>query len=89
MNYFKVQKFDFRISATDQSLISQLFPISFPSSTQSTYIEQKESTEGSTTFRPIISKVLSKNILSSTNDSISQLLDSTIHPDQQSYLSHL
>ncbi|CAF4498382.1 unnamed protein product, partial [Rotaria sp. Silwood2] len=36
-----------RISVNDQSLISQLFPISFNSSTQSIYIEQKESTNNS------------------------------------------
>ncbi|CAF0893475.1 unnamed protein product [Adineta steineri] len=69
-----------RISVTDQSLISQLFPINFNLLTQSTYIDQKESLDNnnnktnSNTFRPILSKILSKNILSSTNDTISQLV---------------
>jgi hypothetical protein len=59
-----------RISTSDQSLISQLFPIQFPSSI---HIEGKESVEnGPISFRPIISKVLSKNILSSTNEIIAQ-----------------
>lgn len=66
---------------TDQSLMSQLYPINYISSTQSTYIEQINSTDNSTTnikiptisFRPIIPKVLTKNVLSSTTDNIQQL----------------
>ncbi|CAF2620802.1 unnamed protein product [Rotaria sp. Silwood2] len=73
-----------RISITDQSLMSQLFPINFISSTQSTYIEQIESINTSTSniktptivFRPIIPKVLTKNVLSSTIDNLQNLLHS-------------
>ncbi|CAF1029135.1 unnamed protein product [Rotaria sordida] len=89
-----------RISVTDQSLMSQLFSISFNSSTQSIYIKQKESMNSSLTniknstitFRPIISKVLSKNVLSSTNENIPQLLylnanNATHNGDQHDYSS--
>ncbi|CAF0823433.1 unnamed protein product [Adineta ricciae] len=73
-----------RISSTDQSLISQLFPVNFNPLTQSTHIEQRESTTNVATnvkhstiaFRPIIPKVLSKSLLSSTNDHISQMMPS-------------
>ncbi|CAF3557038.1 unnamed protein product [Rotaria sp. Silwood1] len=71
-----------RISITDQSLMSQLFPMNFVSSTQSIYIEQLESVNTSNiktptiAFRPIIPKVLTKNVLSSTNDNIQNLLHS-------------
>jgi hypothetical protein len=60
-------------------LISQLFPINFSSSTQSINIEQKESINNSTSFRPIISKVLSKNMVSSMTDSISFAEDQQTH----------
>ncbi len=63
----------FRISLSDRSLISQLYPIRFSASTQSIHIERKDSSEnslnnGPISFRPIISKVLSKNIPTSTNE---------------------
>jgi len=88
-NQGKKNTYSFRISISDQSLMSQLFPISFLSSTQSIYIERKESTEnfsnGPISFRPIISKVLSKNILSSMNNNISQMLYSNTNEDQQTH----
>lgn len=92
MKHYTAKKFIFRVSVTDQSLISQFFPINFNSLTQSTHIEQKESTNikstSSITFRPIISKSLSKNVFSSTNDNISQMLYSNsnhllVNNDQQ------
>ncbi len=66
---------------TDQSLMSQLYPMSFIPSTQSIYIEQRSSTDQATAnpkplaiaFRPIIPKALSKNVLSSTVDNLQQL----------------
>ncbi|UJR22456.1 hypothetical protein I4U23_025514 [Adineta vaga] len=89
-----------RISSTDQSLISQLFPIHFNSLTQSTYIEQRESTNDMITnvknspiaFRPIIPKVLSRSLLSSTNDHISQMVHSNtnhllVNGDQKDFSS--
>ena len=73
--------------------MSQLFPISFNSSTHSTHIDKKDSVDNSSninkngpiSFRPIVSKVLSKNVLSSTNDNIPQMLYS--NDDQQDYSS--
>jgi hypothetical protein len=73
-----------RISITDQSLMSQLYPINFILSTQSIYIEQLASIENSAinpknstiAFRPIIPKVLTKNVLSSTTDNLQNLTNS-------------
>ena len=69
---FSSNRFPFRISTSDQSLISQLFPTSFSASTQSIHIEQKDTTEISSTifgsFRPILSTRLSKNLLSNDDD---------------------
>lgn len=64
--------------------MSQLFSVSFTSTTQSVHIDKRDSNNVSSTniqngpisFRPIISRVLSQNFLSSTNDTISQLLNS-------------
>ncbi|CAF4219354.1 unnamed protein product [Rotaria socialis] len=85
-----------RISGSDQSLMSQLFPISFNSITQSIHIEKQELTNNNLAnvtnspiaFRPIISKVLSRSVLSATNDSISQLAHSNpllLNDDQRDY----
>ncbi|CAF2105312.1 unnamed protein product [Rotaria magnacalcarata] len=85
-----------RISGSHQSLMTQLFPISFNSITQSIHIEKQELTNNNLAniknspiaFRPIISKVLSRNVLSATNDSISQLLHSSpllLNDDQRDY----
>lgn len=75
--------------------MSQLYPISYTSSTQSIYIEQNSQTDNSPTtntiaFRPIIPKVLTKNVLSSTVDNIQQLTHSNTNyiltnSDQQDY----
>ncbi len=78
--------------------MSQLYPSSFILSTQSIYIEQLASDESSTTtikspaiaFRPIIPKVLTKNVLSSTADNLQQISHSNnnftlTNNDQQDY----
>ena len=78
--------------------MSQLYPINFIPSTQSIYIEHLASTDNlasnikSSTipFRPIIPKVLTKNVLSSTNENIQQLSHSSTNyiltdSDQQDY----
>ncbi|CAF4395196.1 unnamed protein product [Rotaria socialis] len=76
--------------------MSQLFPISFNSITQSIHIEKQELTNNNLAnvtnspiaFRPIISKVLSRSVLSATNDSISQLAHSNpllLNDDQRDY----
>jgi hypothetical protein len=73
--------------------MSQLFPINFNSSTHSIHIDKKESIDnlstnnknGPISFRPIIPKVLSKNVLSSTNDNIPHML--YFNGDQQDYSS--
>ncbi|CAF1047050.1 unnamed protein product [Rotaria sordida] len=87
-----------RISITDQSLISQLFPINFIPSTQSIYIEHTESINTSTSniktstiaFRPIIPKVLTKNVLSLTSENLQHIVNSNTNVilstnDQQDY----
>ncbi|CAF2142912.1 unnamed protein product, partial [Rotaria magnacalcarata] len=87
-----------RISITDQSLMSQLFPNSFTPCTQSIYIEQAETVNNSTTqvksptiaFRPIIPKVLTKNVLSATNENLQNMIHSNTNfflsaTDQQDY----
>ncbi len=92
--------FLYRISVTDQSLMSQLYPINFISSTQSIYIDPTSSLDSSQStlksstiaFRPIIPKVLTKNVLSSTHDNLQQLPHSTTNQilstnDQQDYLT--
>ncbi len=64
--------------------MSQLYPINFILSTQSIYIEQLASIENSAinpknstiAFRPIIPKVLTKNVLSSTTDNLQNLTNS-------------
>lgn len=89
-----------RISITDQSLMSQLYPVNFLLSTQSIYIEQSSSMENSTStlknstiaFRPIIPKVLTKNVLSTTVDNLQQMSNSNTNPilansEQQEYPS--
>jgi hypothetical protein len=89
-----------RISTTDQSLISQLYPINFIVSTQSIYIEQLASIENlpanvknsTIAFRPIIPKVLTKNVLSSTTENLQNLVHSNgnyilTNSDQQDYSS--
>jgi len=73
--------------------MSQLYPINFISSTQSIYIEQITSIDiksPTIAFRPIIPKVLTKNILSSTIDNLQQLSHSNTNyiltnSDQQDY----
>lgn len=78
--------------------MSQLYPLNFIPSTHSTYIEQITPTDNSIpngktptiAFRPIIPKVLTKNVLSSTNENMQQLSHSyTNHilfsGDQQDY----
>jgi hypothetical protein len=83
---------------TDQSLMSQLYPLNFNPSTHSIYIEQMTSIESflsnsknsTIAFRPIIPKVLTKNVLSSTNDNIQPLSHSytnhvSSNGDQQDY----
>ena len=73
--------------------MSQLFPINFNSSTHSIHIDKKESIDnfltnnknGPISFRPIIPKVLSKNVLSSTNDNIPHML--YFNEDQRDYSS--
>jgi hypothetical protein len=90
--------FCYRISITDQSLMSQLYPINFNLSTQSIYIEQLVSAENAAinaknltiVFRPIIPKVLTRNVLSSTVDNIQHLSHSNTNhiltnSDQQDY----
>ncbi|CAF4722812.1 unnamed protein product, partial [Rotaria magnacalcarata] len=68
----------------------------FNSITQSIHIEKQELTNNNLAniknspiaFRPIISKVLSRSVLSATNDSISQLLHSSpllLNNDQRDY----
>ena len=77
-----------RISITDQSLMSQLYPVNFILSTQSIHIEQSPSMENSTatlknptiSFRPIIPKVLTKNVLSATVDNLQQMSNSNTNP---------
>jgi hypothetical protein len=70
----------FRISITEQSLMSQLYPVNFNPLTQSTYIEPTESIDNASimknstiAFRPIIPKGLTRNTLSATNDNVQQL----------------
>jgi hypothetical protein len=78
--------------------MSQLYPINYTSTTQSIYIEQITPIDNSTTniktptiaFRPIIPKVLTRNVLSSTTDNIQQLSNSNTNHilsnnDQQDY----
>ena len=80
--------------------MSQLYPVNFISSTQSLSVEQMESTENSTSatkastiaFRPIIPKVLTKNVLSATHDNMQQLSNSNTNGllstgDSQDYSS--
>ena len=87
-----------RISITEQSLMSQLYPVNFNPCTQSTYIEQIESTDNSSSniknptiaFRPIIPRVLTRNVLSATSDNMQQLSHSNtnnllFNSDQQDY----
>ncbi|CAF0765748.1 unnamed protein product [Adineta ricciae] len=85
-----------RISINDQSLVSQLYPISFIPSTHSIYIEQQIPSDSSTiktptiVFRPIIPKVLTKNVLSATNENLQQLSHSNTNQilsngEQQDY----
>ncbi|CAF4667555.1 unnamed protein product [Rotaria socialis] len=78
--------------------MSQLFPNSFTPCTQSIYIEQAETVNNSTTqvksptiaFRPIIPKVLTKNVLSATNENLQNMIHSNTNfflsaTDQQDY----
>jgi hypothetical protein len=73
--------------------MSQLYPINFISSTQSIYIEQIVSIDiksPTIAFHPIIPKVLTKNVLSSTIDNLQQLSHSNTNyiltnTDQQDY----
>jgi hypothetical protein len=78
--------------------MSQLYPINFNLSTQSIYIEQLVSAENAAinaknltiVFRPIIPKVLTRNVLSSTVDNIQHLSHSNTNhiltnSDQQDY----
>ncbi len=80
--------------------MSQLYPINFISSTQSIYIEQIASIDiksPTIAFRPIIPKVLTKNILSSTTDNLQQLshsntnhiLTNSDQPDYSTVYNHL
>lgn len=67
----------FSLSTSNQSLISQLFPINFSSSTHSTNCQPNENLlNRSISLRPIASKVLSRNILSTTNDNLAQMSQS-------------
>lgn len=95
----------FRVTISDQSLISQLYPVTFTLTTQSFPSEQSESGENSasngksstTAFRSIIPKVLTKNVLSSTSDNVQHLAHSNTNgllsaddsQEQSSFYQHL
>lgn len=89
----------FRISNCSQSLMSQLFPTNFLPSNQSFPVDQADGSEqtpknnsklSSSTFRRIIPKVLTRSVLSSTNENLHQLTSSNTNgvlsmADQQDY----
>ena len=79
--------------------MSQLYPMHFVPATQSVYIEQFESKNISSlnirsptiAFRPIIPKVLTKNVLSSTHNNMYNIMHSNVNSilpisDQRNYL---
>lgn len=78
--------------------MSQLHPTNFASSTQSIYIEDKDAANNSSSqkksptisFRPIIPKVLTKNVLSATNENLQSMSHSSTNfilsnSDQQDF----
>ena len=95
----------FRVTISDQSLISQLYPVTFTPTTQSFPTEQSDAAENSTSngkpsttaFRSIIPKVLTKNVLSSTSDNVQHLAHSSTNgllsagdsQEQSSFYQHL
>lgn len=64
--------------------MSQLYPVNYVPTTQTIYIDSIESINGSKgnlksptiAFRPIIPKVLTKNVLSATNDNLQNMVHS-------------
>ena len=91
---------------TDQSLMSQLYPANFVPSTQGFPNDQNDGSENghcngkpsTIAFHPIVPKVLTKNVLSSTTDNMHQLTHSNTNgllstagdqQDQLSFYHHL